>query len=219
MATLFVSLTSKTKLIEMKQLLSLLAILTLSLNMLQAQDSKVMLPPNSISFQWNAGQYLFYDTDNLQSLDFTYSVPQAALNTATKKNSFVDKVEFNGNNSGKIYFKKSPNAHQMRAFLETAGISEFFVNNKQVYTETLLTKKELEKLAGNFKTSEAPFQAEWNKPDNIGYYSFRVYHMESKIQMMRTSNYPNFLYTGKVAEYTTLLNTAKKELECFQLNK
>ncbi|PKP22097.1 MAG: hypothetical protein CVU05_05335 [Bacteroidetes bacterium HGW-Bacteroidetes-21] len=201
----------------MRQLLYIFIILSASLKLAHSQDNKEILPPHSMSFQWNEESFLFYNTPSLKTLDFTFSVPVSVITGAAKKYSFIEKVEFSGS-TGKIYFKENPSPSKMRKFLEKSDVTVFFVKGKKVLTETLLDKKELENLTGKFREMETPFQAEWNKPDNLGYYQFRIYHNEAKLQMMRSSNYPSHLYSGKVAEYISNIDAAKKELECFQLN-
>jgi len=167
-----------------------------------------------LKIQWDNTNYLFYNTPDIKKLDFTVTdisdeLKESWVETA-KKSSVLSKMEFSktvkNSCSGIFIFSGNIDEKKVQQIFKELGISAFYVNDKKVLTETLITIKEAQEKAMSFVIQGTPAQPGYNDSNRIEYYNFQMYYFESKLQYMWANNYVHDLYEGYVAKMTDQLN-------------
>jgi hypothetical protein len=167
-----------------------------------------------VSIQWNNTNYLFYNTPDIKKLDFTVTgiseeMKESWIETA-KKSSVLSKIEFSNtvknSSTGIFIFSGNIDEKKVQQIFEELGIHVFYVNDKKIITETLITIKEAQEKAMSFVIQGSPAQPGYNDSNRIEYYNFQMYYFESKLQYMWANNYVHDLYEGYVAKMTEQLN-------------
>lgn len=172
-----------------------------------------------LHIKWDKPRYLFYQTTELKKLPFTLENTNDELKKAfinlKIKNTVVKKVIFDKNDdgchlNGVFIFKNNPDVKNFKEILDTLKLNEFYVNDKQILSKTLITEEEAHNKAIGFEYKDQVFNTIFNDTSRIEYYDFQIYYAKTKLVYMYGKNYPKYLYDGYVAKYTELLDKQEK---------
>lgn len=167
-----------------------------------------------LRFQWDEANYLFYDTYDLQSLEFESSLSQPVLADAAKKVSVISGIEF-AEGKGRLFFSQNPRPSDIRRFAEKLGIQEFYVNDVRILTECLLNPDEVLALAKKSKTEPLLFDERFNETNTLENVIYNIHFHQSKIYEMLSDNYSRCLYSGYVTKHTELLHQYQEQQKCY----
>jgi|GEM_PF-4599245 len=165
-------------------------------------------------FIWNESNYLFYDTYDIKQLSFEYSCSDKIISDASTKSNVIDRVELS-NGRGIMYFKSNPLPSEIRKFAEKAGFADIYVNNTRIITSTLLDKTEISKEVDKGAPKVDQFDSKFNKQGTYENIKFNIDFYSSKIYSMKLTDFPYYLYSGYIAEYTDQLNCYRSQLHNF----
>lgn len=178
----------------------------------------------TLKIQWNNPEYLFYQTTNIEELNFSIEnmsdeLKMQLLNLnksieALKKVS-LDKNDDGCHINGIFVFKQNPDVKVFREIVKHLNLNEFYVNDKKVLTKTLITDEEAHNKAMGFVYKDQVFNTINNDTSRIEYYDFQIYYAQTKLVYMYGKNYPKYLYEGYVAKYTELLEKQEKARDEF----
>lgn len=107
------------------------------------------------------------------------------------------------------------NIDELRNILQKENISYITVNEKKIKVSNLITQdKALELSQSVIDVPVIPFDASYNKADNLGYYEFRVYYFESKLAHSMHA-YSENLFKGYIDMLQESVKQAKEEKDEF----
>jgi hypothetical protein len=137
-------------------------------------------------------------------LSFESALTQEQIQKAAKQINVIERVEFD-NGKGIMYFKSNPQPSDIRKFAEKAGLPEIYVNNTRLHPSALINPADIQKIKEKQAPAATPFQKESNEPGTLENIVFNIQFFETKLYSMQITNYPLYLYNGKITEYTEKL--------------